>query len=339
MNGGVRVDITSRWEVWDYTQWMVVWELTSHHDEKCETILNEWWCESWHHIKMRNVRLYSMNGGVRVDITSRWEVWDYTQWMGVCKFTLHKNEKCETILNEWGCVSSHYTKWEVWDYTQWMVVWELTSHHDEKCETILNEWWCESWHHITMRSVRLYSMNGGVRVDITSRWEVWDYTQWMGVCNFTLHKNEKCETILNEWGCVSSHYIKMRSVRLYSMNGGVWVYTLVADHSVRAAWLLSLCVLPCASRDAGLQPDVAKRIVMAAWMLHGLRFGRAGAGNLVFFRVEWLRPATKGTSCVQRVRLRSNRARSVPPLCSATSGCSCVRDSMRLLTLWLQIAV
>ena len=25
----------------------------------------------------------------------------------------------------------------------------------------------------------------------------------------------------------------------------------------------------------------------------------------------------------------------VPPLCSATSGCSCLRDSMRLLILWL----
>ena len=29
----------------------------------------------------------------------------------------------------------------------------------------------------------------------------------------------------------------------------------------------------------------------------------------------------------------------VPPLCSATSGCSCVRSSMRVLNLWLQIAV
>ena len=28
-------------------------------------------------------------------------------------------------------------------------------------------------------------------------------------------------------------------------------------------------VLPCASRDAGLEPEVAKCIVMAAWMLHG----------------------------------------------------------------------
>ena len=28
-------------------------------------------------------------------------------------------------------------------------------------------------------------------------------------------------------------------------------------------------MLPCASRDAGLEPEVAKRNVMAAWMLHG----------------------------------------------------------------------
>ena len=68
-------------------------------------------------------------------------------------------------------------------------------------------------------------------------------------------------------------------------------------------------------------------------------WGKAGAGNLVFFRVKWLRPAMKGTSCVRRVQLGSNRARLVPPLCSAMSGCSCVRSSMRFLTLWLQIAV
>ena len=30
---------------------------------------------------------------------------------------------------------------------------------------------------------------------------------------------------------------------------------------------------------------------------------------------------------------------SVPPLCSATSGCSCVRISMHFLNLWLQIAL
>ena len=75
-------------------------------------------------------------------------------------------------------------------------------------------------------------------------------------------------------------------------------------------------------------------------MLHGLVFGEeAGARNLVFFRVKWLQPAMKGTSCVRRLRFGSFRGQSVPPLCSATSGCSCVRSSMRLLNLWLQIAL
>ena len=44
-------------------------------------------------------------------------------------------------------------------------------------------------------------------------------------------------------------------------------------------------MLPCASRDAGLglEPEVAKRIVMAAWMLHRLRFGgKPGQETLCF---------------------------------------------------------
>ena len=73
---------------------------------------------------------------------------------------------------------------------------------------------------------------------------------------------------------------------------------------------------------------------MAAWMLHGLCFGEeAGARNVVFFRVKWLQPAMKGTSSVRRVRLGSFLSR-VPPMCFATSGCSCVRSSMRFLKLF-----
>ena len=68
----------------------------------------------------------------------------------------------------------------------------------------------------------------------------------------------------------------------------------------------------------------ADRIGMAAWMLHGLCFGKeAGARNRVFFRVKWLQPAMKGTSSVRRLRLGSFRTRLVPSMCFATSGCSC----------------
>ena len=75
-------------------------------------------------------------------------------------------------------------------------------------------------------------------------------------------------------------------------------------------------------------------------MLHGLCCGEeAGARNLVFFRVKWLQPAMKGTSSVRRLRFGSFRVQSVPPMCFATSGCVCVRSSMRFLTLWWQIAL
>ena len=75
-------------------------------------------------------------------------------------------------------------------------------------------------------------------------------------------------------------------------------------------------------------------------MLHGLCFvEEAGARNLVFFRVKWLHPAMKGTSCVRRVRLGSFLSRSVPSMCFATRGCSCVRSSLRFLKPWWQIAL
>ena len=75
-------------------------------------------------------------------------------------------------------------------------------------------------------------------------------------------------------------------------------------------------------------------------MLHGLCVGEeVGARNLVFFRVKWLQPAMKATSSVRRLRLGSFCARIVPPMCFATSGCSCVRSCMRFLKLWCQIAL
>ena len=91
-------------------------------------------------------------------------------------------------------------------------------------------------------------MQGGVLLCSTSQREAWDYIQWMVVWELTSHHDEKCETILNEWWCESWHHITMRSVRLYSMDGAVWAYTLVADRIVTAAWLLSFCVARCVER-------------------------------------------------------------------------------------------
>ena len=113
---------------------------------------------------------------------------------------------------------------------------------------------------------------GGVRLYITQQWEVWDYIQWRVVCDFTSHHNEKCETTFNEGWCVTVHHITMRSLRLYSMKGCVLLYI--------GTW-------SCKTHCNGCM-DVA-------WASF---WGKAGAGNLVFFHVKWLRPAMKGTSCV-----------------------------------------
>ena len=51
---------------------------------------------------------------------------------------------------------------------------------------------------------------------------------------------------------------------------------------------------------------VADCIGMAASRLHGLSCGEEAG---VFFRIKWLQPAMKGTSCVRRVRLGSFHAR------------------------------
>ena len=55
-------------------------------------------------------------------------------------------------------------------------------------------------------------------------------------------------------------------------------YSVIWNHGLQIAveCLHECChvVLPCAQRNAGLRREVAKRIVMAASMLHGLRFGR-----------------------------------------------------------------
>ena len=114
---------------------------------------------------------------------------------------------------------------------------------------------------------------------------------------------------------------------------------MVADRIGMAAWLLSSGVAMCVDA-CGLATSCCKThcngCMNVAWALFG---EEAGARNLVFFRVEWLQPAMKGTSCVRRLRFGSFRVQSVPPLCSATSVCSCVRSSLRFLNLWLQIAL
>ena len=164
----------------------------------------------------------------------------------------------------------------VCDFTR--VVCDFTSHNNETCETTFNEGWCVTLHHhTTMRRVRQHSMKGGVRLYITQQWDVWDYIQWRVVCDFTSsHNNETCETTFNEGWCVTVHHITLRSVSLHSMKGGVWLYIT----SQWEVWGYIQWRVVCYFT---LEPEVAKRIVMAALMLHGFRFGgKPGQETLCF---------------------------------------------------------
>ena len=78
---------------------------------------------------------------------------------------------------------------------------------------------------------------------------------------------------------------------------------------------------------------------MAAWMLHGACVGEdAGARSIVFFRVKWLQPAIKGSSCVQRVWLHSFWSDWFLQGVFATCGVWCVRSCRVFCNLRWQIA-
>ena len=95
--------------------------------------------------------------------------------------------------------------------------------------------------------------------------------------------------------------------------------------------LVPLCVVLCVSWRCG-----ATSHWNGCMMLHAVCCGEeAGARNRVFFRVKWLQPAMKATSSVRRLRLGSFGSFYV----FCINACSCVRSSMRFLTLWCQIAL
>ena len=189
---------------------------------------------------------------------------------------------------------------ETWPW--WRVVWDFTLHNNTSEKNSL--WWRVVW------GFTLHN-------NTSEKNSLW----WRVVWDFTLHNN----TSENNW-------LWWRVV---------WDSALHNNTSEKN-WLWWRVVWDFRSGDKGKwwRWEVVTKGSGDACILHGLCFGEeAGARNLVFFRVKWLQRAMKGTSSVRRVRLGSFLSRIVPPMCFATSGCSCVRSSMRFLKLWLQIAL
>ena len=151
------------------------------------------------------------------------------------------------------------------------MVWDFTS-RDNKC----NEGWCETLHHQT-----IHAMKGGVRLYITKQ-----YMQWRVVWDFTSDDKEK-------WW------------RREVVTKGSGVF---ADRIGVAAWLLSSGVAMCVERLLRWCCETyCNGCMNVAWALFW--GGSWWSTKPCFFRVKWLQPAMKGTSCVRRLRLRSFHAR------------------------------
>ena len=116
----------------------------------------------------------------------------------------------------------------------------------------------------------------------------------------------------------------VRRVRLGSF-GSFYVFC-------NSTMVVPVCVVLCVCWSCGCRSHWNGCMNVACRVCFG---EEAGARNLVFFRVKWLQPAMKGTSCVRRVRLGSFGSFYV--FCN--NRCSCMRSSMRFLKLWLQIAL
>ena len=173
--------------------------------------------------------------------------------------------------------------------------------------------WCETLHHIRIQSVK-----GGVRL-------------W-------------CETLHQGWPRVwgGSRSTNPCVFPCKVASAGDERYLLCA--AVAAAVVL---VPPLCSATSGCSCAHSSLCFLKLWLQIALEWLHECCMGYVLGRkpdqekkkIKWLRPAVKGTSCVRQVRLRSFRTRLVPPLCSGTSGCVCVRSSARFLNLWLQIAL
>ena len=197
-------------------------------------------------------------------------------------------------------------------------MWEFTSHNNEKCETIFNEGWCESLHHITIGSVRLYSVKGGLRVEVMNvawglswgesrstkprvfpRWEV------PRVCGVRLGwfqgRIGSSSVFCNEWLFMCAWFY-------------AFVDSLAADRIVVAAWLLSCFVAMCVNRcmlATWCCKTHCNGCMNVAWAWFG---EKAGAPNLVFFCKKWLQRRWKVPRVCGGCGCGRFKVESVPPL-------------------------
>ena len=189
-----------------------------------------------------------------------------------------------------------------WNWPWWRVVWDFASHNNTSQKSW--PWWRAVWDFTSHNN--------------TSQ-KNWPW--WRAVWDFTSHNN----TSQKNWPWWRA----------------VCDFTLHSNTSQKnwPAWLLSSRVAMCRFAT-GCCKTHWNGCMNVAW---AFVLGRKpGARNLVFFRVKWLQPAMKGTSCVRRLRLRSVCLFFLPH-CNGGFKllwlCLCVRSYREFWNLWLQIAL
>ena len=178
--------------------------------------------------------------------------------------------------------------------------------------------------------------NGFRAVMLISQQEVWDEraaaqeiqcdTHFSNDCWHIVRLYHRCRRLAGTESPAESWFSALKL--LYDPRHGPGIGSLAERLQLRVAGL----------RGNGADDEVVQQIashVAAMDPRNSRTLETFETAALVFFRVKWLQPVMKGTSCVRRLRLRSFGSFYV--FCN--NGCSCVRSSMRFLKLWLQIAL
>ena len=248
-------------------------------------------------------------------------------WRVVCDLTSHSNTSQEN-WHWWrvACDLTSHNNTSQKDWHWWRVVCDLTSHSNTSQKNW--HWW-------------------RVVCDLTSHNNTsqknWHW--WRVVCDSTSHNNTSQKNWhwwRVVWGLTSHSNTSQKNNRL-------WHRVVTKGSGDFGKWWLRLREV--ATKESGEEGKWWRRewwwrecckmhcngCMNVVW---GVFWGGSRSTKPCVVRVKWLRPAMTGIppvcgrcGCGRFIR------EFVPPLCSARSGCSCVRSSMRVLSLWLQIAL
>ena len=265
-----------------------------------------------------------------------------TQWRVVWDFTPHKN-----TFNERWCETLHHIR--IHSMKGGVRLWCETL-HDIRIHLMRGgvRLWCETLHRIrihlmkggvrlwceTLHHIRIHSMKGGVRLRCETFYHIRIHSIKGGVRLW-------CETLRPGWPRVwgGSRSTKPCGFPCKVASAGDERYLLCAAVAAAVVWF-PLCVLQ--------RVVVPVRIVLCVSWICGCRSHWNSCMSAAWAMFWWGSRSTKpcvflckvAASGDERYLMCAARAAAVvPDAIGSSSGCVCVRSSMRFLNLWLQTAL